>query len=64
MIDKIVKQKNASKDKNVLWDDGTNLKINRNGVWENVVSGGGSNLENRIAELERKLEKITTEDNL
>lgn len=60
MIDKIVKQKNAPKDKNVLWDDGTNLKINRNGVWENVVSGGGSNLENRIAELERKLEEITT----
>lgn len=60
MIDKIVKQKNAPKDKNVLWDDGTNLKINRNGVWENVVSGGSSNLENRIAELERKLEEITT----
>lgn len=60
MIDKIVKQKNAPKDKNVLWDDGTNLKINRNGVWENVVSGGGSNLERRIAELERKLEEITT----
>lgn len=60
MIDKIVKQKNAPKDKNVLWDDGTNLKINRNGVWENVVSGGGSNLENRIAKLERKLEEITT----
>ena len=60
MIDKIVKQKNAPKDKNVLWDDGTNLKINRNGVWENVVSGGGSNLETRIAELERKLEDVTT----
>lgn len=60
MIDKIVKQKNAPKDKNVLWDDGTNLKINRNGVWEDVVSGGGSNLERRIAELERKLEEITT----
>lgn len=62
MIDKIVKQKNAPKDKNVLWDDGTNLKINRNGVWEDVVSGGGSNLENRIAELERKLEEITTKE--
>lgn len=60
MIDKIVKQKNAPKDKNVLWDDGTNLKINRNGVWENVVSGGSSNLERRIAELERKLEEIAT----
>ena len=60
MIDKIVKSKYAPKDKNVLWDDGTNLKINRNGVWENV--GGGSNLENRIAELERKLEEITTKE--
>ena len=62
MIDKIVKQKNAPKDKNVLWDDGTNLKINRNGVWENVVSGGSSGLENRIAELERKIEEITTNE--
>ena len=60
MIDKIVKQKNAPKDKNVLWDDGKNLKINRNGVWENVVSGGGSNLESRIAQLERIIEEITT----
>ena len=62
MIDKIVKQKNAPKNKNVLWDDGTNLKINRNGVWENVVSGGGSNLENRIAQLERIIEEITTNE--
>ena len=62
MIDKIVKSKYAPKDKNVLWDDGTNLKINCNGVWENVVSGGGSNLESRIAELERKLEEITTNE--
>ena len=62
MINKIVKQKNAPKNKNVLWDDGTNLKINRNGVWENVVSGGGSNLENRIAQLERIIEEITTNE--
>lgn len=62
MIDKIVRQKNAPKNKNVLWDDGTNLKINRNGVWETVVSGEVSNLENRIAELERKLEEITTKE--
>ena len=62
MIDKIVKSKYAPKDNNVLWDDGTNLKINRNGVWENVVSEGGSNLENRISELERKLEEITTNE--
>lgn len=62
MIDKIVKQKNAPKDKSVLWDDGVNLKINRNGVWENVVSGGGSNLENRILALEKKLADITVEE--
>lgn len=60
MIDKIIRQKNAPKNKNVLWDDDTNLKINRNGVWEDVVSGGGSNLENRIAQLERIIEEITT----
>jgi hypothetical protein len=60
MIDKIVKQKAAPKNKNVLWEDGTNLKINRNGIWENVVSGGGSNLENRIARLEQIIEEITT----
>ena len=62
MIDKIKRQKNAPKNKNVLWDDGTNLKINRNGVWENVVSGGSSNLENRIAQLERIIEEITTNE--
>lgn len=62
MIDKIVKQKNAPKDKNVLWGDGTNLKINRNGVWENVVGGGSSNLETRLAALEKKMEAITVEE--
>lgn len=62
MIDKIVKSKYAPKDKNVLWDNGINLKINRNGVWENVVSGGSSNLEHRIVELEKKFEEITTNE--
>lgn len=61
MIDKIVKQKNAPKDKNVLWDDGTNLKINRNGIWENV-SGNDSNLENRIKALEKKINAITIDE--
>lgn len=60
MIDKIVKSKYEPKDKNVPWDDGTNLNINRNGVWENVVSGGGSNLEAKINRLERIIEEITT----
>ena len=35
---KIVKSKTAPVDKNVLWDDGKNLKINRNGKWENATS--------------------------
>ena len=33
---KIVKSKTAPVDKNVLWDDGENLKINRNGKWESA----------------------------
>lgn len=36
---KIVKSKTAPVDKNVLWDDGENLKIYRNGVWENTNKG-------------------------
>ena len=35
-IDKIIKSKTAPKSNNVLWDDGENLKINRNGEWENT----------------------------
>ena len=35
IIEKIVKSESAP-DKNVLWDNGKNLKINRRGVWENV----------------------------
>lgn len=38
IIDKIVKSKNAPQSTNVLWDDGENLKIYRNGVWENTNS--------------------------
>ena len=30
-IDKIIQSKTAPKSNNVLWDDGENLKINRNG---------------------------------
>jgi hypothetical protein len=36
-IDKIIQSKTAPKSNNVLWDDGENLKINRNGKWETVV---------------------------
>ena len=41
-IDKIVQQKTTPKDKNVLWDDGKNLKINRNGKWEDANKGRNS----------------------
>jgi hypothetical protein len=37
MIDKIVQQPYTPNDKNVIWDDGETLKINRNGIWEDVV---------------------------
>lgn len=38
-IDKIIQSKTAPKSNNVLWDDGENLKINRNGKWESTGSG-------------------------
>lgn len=37
-IDKIIQSKTAPKSNNVLWDDGENLKINRNGKWESTSS--------------------------
>ena len=43
-IDKIIQSKTAPKSNNVLWDDGENLKINRNGKWENT--GGGTPMIN------------------
>lgn len=41
-IDKIIQSKTAPKSNNVLWDDGENLKINRNGKWENSNGGAQS----------------------
>lgn len=38
IIDKVVQQKSAPNDKNVLWDNGENLNINRNGNWESVTN--------------------------
>lgn len=38
-LDKIIQSKTAPKSNNVLWDDGENLKINRNGKWESTGSG-------------------------
>lgn len=59
-IDKIVKSKIAPKAKNILWDNGSDLMVYRNGKWEKVVKS----LENRIVELENKLNEITiTETN-
>jgi hypothetical protein len=43
-IDKIIQSKTAPKNNNVLWDDGENLKINRNGKWEST--GGGAPMIN------------------
>ena len=43
-IDKIIQSKTAPKSNNVLWDDGENLKINRNGKWESA--GGGTPMIN------------------
>ena len=43
-IDKIIQSKTAPKSNNVLWDDGENLKINRNGKWESA--GGGAPMIN------------------
>ena len=37
-IDKIIQSKTAPKSNNVLWDDGENLKINRNGKWKPTSS--------------------------
>ena len=38
-IDKIIQSKITPKSNNVLWDDGENLKINRNGKWESAGRG-------------------------
>ena len=43
-IDKIIKSKLQPKDKNVLWDNGKELLINRNGKWEST--GGGAPMIN------------------
>lgn len=44
-IDKIIQSKTAPKSNNVLWDDGENLKINRNGKWESASKENSSNQE-------------------
>lgn len=44
-IDKIIQSKTAPKSNNVLWDDGENLKINRNGKFENVITPSVVNIK-------------------
>lgn len=44
-IDKIIQSKTAPKSNNVLWDDGENLKIYRNGVWENTNKNAGGEID-------------------
>lgn len=48
-IDKIIQSKTAPKSNNVLWDDGENLKINRNGKWENTSKRGENSIPNGVS---------------
>ena len=50
IIEKIVQSKYPPKDSNVLWDDGENLKISRNGSFENVSDD--TEIKNKLTELE------------
>lgn len=61
IIEKIVQSKYPPKDSNVLWDDGENLKINRNGKWESAYAEGpaggaydDTEIKNKLTELEGK----------
>ena len=49
IIEKIVQSKYPPKDTNVLWDDGENLKISRNGSFENVSDD--TEIKNKLTEL-------------
>lgn len=57
IINTIIQQPTAPKRTNVLWDDGVNLNIFRNGKWE--IIGGGVNTANRLDALEEKMNAIT-----
>lgn len=50
-IDKIIQSKTAPKSNNVLWDDGENLKINRNGKWEDTTKTVPTNFINNNKEV-------------
>lgn len=42
IIERIIRSNTEPSNTNVLWDDGENLKIYRNGKWESVSMGGDS----------------------
>lgn len=48
IIDKIIQSTKEPSHTNVLWDDFENLKIYRNGVWENVCKGGSTLTDTEI----------------
>lgn len=48
IIDKVVKSPITPKNTNVLWDDGVELKIFRNGAWKNANSPMNSELMERV----------------
>lgn len=63
-IDKIIQSKTAPKSNNVLWDDGENLKINRNGKWESI---GSNDLSTQVFTIPYEIilelsEMVETED--
>ena len=59
IIEKIVQSKYPPKDTNVLWDDGENLKISRNGSFENVVSTIENNNNNTNLGIEVTVDNTT-----
>ena len=52
-IDKIIISSIAPKNTNVLWDNGVELKIFKNGVWKNASSPMSSELMERVEALEQ-----------
>ena len=57
VIDKVIVSNIPPKNTNVLWDNGKNLNIFRNGKWESI--GGGADIENRLSTLEKIIKEIT-----
>ena len=59
IIEKIVQSKYSPKDTNVLWDDGENLKINRNGKWESAYAEGPAGGAYDDTEIKNKLTELS-----